>query len=139
MKRSSQRRLSINARLSRAQSVWMATVGRDQKPQLLPVWFIWLEEIFYFVVAQGSEQYENLRHNQQVTVSMPDIKKVIIIEGVAEICDRQTTEEMADYFYNKYEFDYTQDQEFTWYLVAVEPTRILSWGDGFDEEGVVVK
>lgn len=117
----------------------MATIGPGDRPQLLPVWFIWLEETFYFVVPQGSEQYENLRHNQQVSISLPDVEKVVILEGEAHVCDRQTTDDMAAYFYNKYEFDYTSDPDYRWFLVSVVPSRILAWGDGYEDEGPVVK
>lgn len=138
MKRNPQRLRGIEARLGRAMNAWMATITPSDTPHLLPVWFVWMEKTFYFVVAQGSEQFENLRRNQNVAITLPDAEKVIIIEGEAHTCDRHKTAEMADHFYHKYEFDYTQDDEYKWYLVALEPTRVLAWGDGHDEDGVVV-
>ncbi|MDJ0752390.1 MAG: pyridoxamine 5'-phosphate oxidase family protein [Ardenticatenaceae bacterium] len=125
-------------RLGRETSAWVGTVRDDDTPHLLPVWFVWLDNTFYFVVATESEQFNNLRGNQAVSVVLPDPDRVIMIEGEAHASDRKTTDQLADYFYNKYEFDFTQDPEIDWRLVEVTPTRVLAWGDGYDHEGIQV-
>jgi hypothetical protein len=63
---------------------------------------------------------------------------VIIIEGEAHASDRATTETMADYFFNKYEWDFRYDESMDWRLVEVTPHRIMAWGDQFDSEGIRV-
>lgn len=129
---------AIEGRLGRESTIWLVTVRPDDSPQMFPTWFVWLEEKLYFVVAKSSQQYENLRANQDVSVALPDAEKGVVVEGEAHASDRQTREVLADYFYNKYEFDFTADPEIDWQLVEVTPSSILSWGDGFDHEGLEV-
>ncbi len=117
-------------------TIWLVTVRPDDSPQLFPTWFVWLEEKLYFVLNGAGEQFESLRLNQKVAVSLPDADQGIVIEGEAHTSDRQTIEVLADYFYNKYEFDFTQDKEIRWRLIEVTPVQILAWGDGYDEEGL---
>lgn len=139
MKRRNVNRLrAISGRLGRETTIWLVTVRPDGSPQMFPTWFVWLEEKLYFVVSKGSQQFENLRHNQSVTISLPDAEKGVVIEGSAHTGDRQTSEILADYFYNKYGFDYSADKQFDWRLIEVTPTQILAWGDGHDEEGLEV-
>ena len=69
---------------------------------------------------------------------LPDTGSVVIIEGEAHGVGRARTEEMAEYFYNKYEWDFRYDESMDWKLVEVTPHRILAWGDGYDEEGLRV-
>ena len=136
MKRKQDRWQAFESRMGREMTAWVATMRPSLAPHLVPVWFVWSERIFYFVVATDSEQFENLRGNQKVAITLPDAEKVVIIEGEAHASNRATSQKMANFFYNKYEFDYTQDREVSWRLVEVTPERILAWGDGFDELGM---
>jgi len=138
MRRNPHRWRAIESRLGRAMSAWVATVREDDSPHLLPVWFVWLENVFYFVAATDSEQFYNLRGNQKVAITLPDAERVILIEGEAHASNHKTSQMLADYFYNKYEFDFTQDSEIDWRLVEVTPSRIMAWGDGYDHEGIEV-
>jgi general stress protein 26 len=138
MRRNAQRWRALNSRLSRETTIWLVTVRPDDSPQLFPTWFVWLEEKLYFVVSAASDQYQSLRLNQKVAIALPDADKGIVIEGEAHTTDHQTSEILADYFYNKYEFDFSQDREIKWRLIEVTPEQILSWGDGYDHEGLQV-
>ncbi len=138
MRRSPERWRAIEMRLGRESTAWVSTVRPDNSPHLLPVWFVWLDNIFYFVVPTHSEQYENLKLNQRVSISLPDPERVIMIEGEAHASSRTASEKLSEYFFNKYEFDFTRDPEIEWRLVEVTPSRLLAWGDGYDHEGVQV-
>ena len=138
MRRSPERWRAIEMRLGREMTAWVSTVRADDSPHLLPVWFVWLENNFYFVTPTHSEQYENLKGNQKVSITLPDPDRVIMIEGEAHASSRTTIDKLAEYFYNKYEFDFTQDPEIEWRLVEVTPSRMLAWGDGFEHEGIEI-
>lgn len=129
---------AIEGRLGREMNIWVATVRPNDTPHLQPAWFVWLEEKLYFVVDSRSEQFQNLRGNQSVSLTLPDAESVILIEGEAHTSDRVTRDTLADYFYNKYEFDFTQDRAYDWKLVEVTPHQIFAWGDGYDQEGIQV-
>ncbi|MFW6097825.1 MAG: pyridoxamine 5'-phosphate oxidase family protein, partial [Chloroflexota bacterium] len=126
---------AIEARLGRELTIWMATVREDGRPHLVPVWFVWLDDVLYFCTGVESQKFVNLRGNQNIALALPDTASVLIIEGEAHAADRNTTETLAEYFYNKYEWDFRYDNAADWRLVEVTPHKILAWGDGYDDEG----
>ncbi len=94
---------------------------------------MWLENVLYMAIAVETQQWDNLLGNQNIVGALPSTTNVLIIEGTAHAADRATTNQLADYFYNKYEWDFTEDDSADWRLVSVTPARILAWGDGYDE------
>lgn len=125
----------MEARLGRESTVWVATVRHNGRPHLTPVWFVWLDEKLYFATGADTQKFANLFHNQKVVISLPNTENVLIIEGEAHVSDRATVDIMADYFFNKYEWDFRYDDSALWRLIEVTPHKILAWGDGFDNEG----
>ena len=125
----------MEARLGREMTIFVATVRRDGRPHLVPVWFVWLENKLYFATCARSQKYRNLRGNQRVSLTLPDPDQVIIFEGEAHACNRGVTEALADYFFHKYEWDFRHDDSCDWRLVEVTPHRILMWGDEHEHEG----
>jgi hypothetical protein len=99
---------------------------------------VWLDDKIYVATGMETQKFANLRNNQSVTLSLPDTTQVIIIEGEAHVADYQTTDNLAEYFYNKYEWDFRYDESMKWRLIEVTPYRILAWGDGYDQEGLRV-
>jgi general stress protein 26 len=125
----------MEARLGREMTIWLATVRHDGRPHLVPVWFIWLEGKIYIATGSDTQKYNNMYHNQNVALSLPDTDSVIIIEGEAHVADRQTVDVLADYFYHKYEWDFRYDETAVWRLIEITPYKILAWGDGYEAEG----
>jgi F420H(2)-dependent biliverdin reductase len=127
---------TLEARLGRELIIWLATVRPDGRPHLVPVWFVWLEGKVYFATGSDTRKFQNLRQNQNVSLALPDATKVIILEGEAHVADRLTMELVAEYFFNKYEWDFRYDDSATFRLIEITPTRILAWGDGDDSDGI---
>ncbi|HSH04453.1 MAG TPA: pyridoxamine 5'-phosphate oxidase family protein [Anaerolineae bacterium] len=137
MRRNIERWRTFESRLGRESTIWLATGRYDGRPHLTPVWFVWLEGKVYFATGSETQKFMNLRHNQQVALSLPDTENVIIIEGEAHVAPRRTVETLADYFFNKYEWDFRYDESSDWRLIEVTPNKILVWGDGYeDREGI---
>ena len=113
--------------------IWMATVRRDGRPHLVPLWFVWLEEKLFICTPAASQKFVNLRHNQSVALSLADANNVVIIEGEAHVAAREHIDRLADYFRNKYEWDFRLDDSAKWQLIEITPFKILTWGDGYDE------
>ncbi len=111
----------------------MATVRRDGRPHLVPLWFVWLEEKLYICTPSHSQKFVNMRHNQSVAMSLADPSNVVIIEGEAHVASRDLIDGLADYFFNKYEWDFRYDDSAKWQLIEITPFKILVWGDGYDE------
>jgi general stress protein 26 len=124
--------------LGRETEIWVATVRADGRPHLAPVWYVWLEEHIYFCTGTETQKWVNLLGNQNVTLSLPDPAAVIIIEGEAHAVGHQTTTQLAEFFYGKYDWDFRYDDSADWRLVEVTPRKILAWGDGYDEYGIRV-
>lgn len=138
MRRNIDRWRSLLSRLSRENTIWIATVRPDGRPHMTPVWFIWLEDKVYIATGSDTRKFANLRLNQKVALSLPDTDRVIIIEGEAHVADYRTADKLADYFYNKYEWDYNYDDAADWRLIEITPHRVLAWGDEYDYEGIRV-
>ncbi|MCA9900515.1 MAG: pyridoxamine 5'-phosphate oxidase family protein [Ardenticatenaceae bacterium] len=124
---------AIIGRLGREMTIWLASVRYDGRPHLVPVWFVWLDEKVYFATGSDTQKFTNMYRNQSVTLSLPDPLSVVIIEGEAHVADHHTVDQLADYFYHKYEWDFRYDDSTTWRLIEVTPFKILAWGDGYDE------
>ncbi|MDX1613497.1 MAG: pyridoxamine 5'-phosphate oxidase family protein [Candidatus Promineifilaceae bacterium] len=139
MKRNPARWRSLEARLGREMTIWIATNRASGRPHLTPVWFVWLDGRVYIAIGSDSQKFANLRANQNVAVALPDTEQVIILEGEAHAADRATVEKLGDYFYHKYEWDFRYDEEADWRLVEITPHKILAWGDGFEEDGIRIK
>lgn len=138
MRRNLDRWRSLLARLSRESTIWIATVRPDGRPHMTPVWFVWLEEKIYIATGTETRKFANLRLNQKVALALPDPDRVIIIEGEAHVADYRTADALADYFYNKYEWDYNYDDTSDWRLIEITPHRVFAWGDEYDNEGIRV-
>lgn len=129
---------AIEARLGREMTIWLATVRHDGRPHLVPLWFIWLEGKIYLATGSDTQKFINMYHNQNVALSLPDTTSPILMEGEAHVANRTTVEAIADYFYNKYEWDFRYDTTTSWRLIEITPHKILAWGDGYEAEGTRV-
>lgn len=133
MKPNSNRLRAIEGRLGRETTIWLTTVGENGQPHLMPIWFVWVNKKVYFAIGTDTQQYLDMTSNQSVALSSPDIDSVILIEGEAHGCSRQKTDDLAEHFYNKYEWDFRYDNDADWRLVEVTVHKLMAWGDGFDE------
>lgn len=129
------RRRAMLARFGREMEIWLATCRSDGRPHLVPVWFVWLDDVIYFVTSGYSQKWVNLLSNQQVALSLPDPNNVLVVEGEAHACGRQQTHKLARYFADKYEWDFLNDADQNYRMVQVTPHKILAWGDGYDDLG----
>jgi general stress protein 26 len=128
----------MEARLGRESTIWVVTVRRDGRPHLTPVWYILLEDQIYIAIGTDSQKFANLHDNQSVALALPDTESVIILEGEAHAADRSTSDKLGEYFFHKYEWDFRYDESADWRLIEITPRKILTWGDGYDDEGMRV-
>lgn len=138
MRRNPARWRTMEARLGRESTIWVVTVRRDGRPHLTPVWYIWLEDRIYIAIGTDSQKFANLRGNQSVALALPDTESVIVLEGEAHAADRSTSDNLGEYFFHKYEWDFRYDESADWRLIEITPHKILTWGDGYDDEGIRV-
>jgi PPOX class probable F420-dependent enzyme len=59
----------VQARLKRENVIWLATAGRDRRPQAVPVWFIWDGRSF-LIYAQAGVKVRHVRENPHVELHL---------------------------------------------------------------------
>src|SRR6185437_16095997 len=73
-------------RLRSATILWLASVRPDERPHLVPVWFLWEGATILIFSKPKNQKIRNLRQNPAVTVSLDDTDEgddVVVLEGVA--------------------------------------------------------
>jgi nitroimidazol reductase NimA-like FMN-containing flavoprotein (pyridoxamine 5'-phosphate oxidase superfamily) len=71
-------------RLSSSHMYWIATVRPDSRPHVMPVWGVWLDNVFYFSSGRQSRKGRNLAANAHCVVSVQDGTNCVIVEGEAK-------------------------------------------------------
>ncbi len=74
----------ITEALTGARNYWVCTARPDGRPHAMPVWGLWLGEVFYFVTDRESRKGRNLRVNSWTNVHLESGDDVVILEGRAE-------------------------------------------------------
>jgi PPOX class probable F420-dependent enzyme len=115
-------------RLETEDNIWMATTRKDGRPHLIPIWFVWRDGKAWIATGRDSQKVINLRHNPRVAFSLQDGNRPVIFEGTAaEADDPALRDELAPLFNEKFDWDFRTDHDADWVLVALTPTRIISW------------
>jgi nitroimidazol reductase NimA-like FMN-containing flavoprotein (pyridoxamine 5'-phosphate oxidase superfamily) len=71
-------------RLSSSHMYWIATVRPDSRPHVMPVWGVWLDNVFYFSSGRQSRKVRNLAANAHCVVSVQDGTNCVLVEGEAK-------------------------------------------------------
>jgi PPOX class probable F420-dependent enzyme len=80
----------IQARLKKDLIIWMATVGRDLRPHVVPVWFLWDGSSFVIYSLPG-QKVRDIKGNPKVALHLdtdPEGEDIIRVEGDADLPDR---------------------------------------------------
>jgi len=89
--------------MERSHNYWISTTQPDGKPHAMPVWGIWLDEIFYFSTGRQSRKGRNLAANPEVVVHTESGDEVAIFEGtVEEFSDPTLFARFAQVYATKY-------------------------------------
>lgn len=71
-------------RLERSRNFWVATVGPNARPHVVPVWGVLVDGTLYFGGGPDTRWSRNLAANPQVAVHLENGDDVVIVEGVVE-------------------------------------------------------
>lgn len=72
-------------RLVKAHTYWVATTRLDGAPHVMPVWGVWLDDVFCFSTGNQSRKARNLAENPRCVIACELGEDQIILEGVAEV------------------------------------------------------
>ena len=62
---------------------WVATVHTSNRPHVMPVWGVWVDDAFYFSTGRKSRKGRNVAANPACTVTNDDGEEAVIVEGSA--------------------------------------------------------
>lgn len=114
-------------RLERERNVWMASMRRDGRPHLVPVWFVWHEGSFLIGMQAKSIKAKNLSSTPLVSLSLESGDDVVICEGRVEVIEGEFSAEIQQKFQQKYDWDVSADADYGFY-VQILPLKWLIWG-----------
>jgi uncharacterized protein len=103
-------------------------------PHVVPVSYVFEDDIFYIATDYETRKYENIKHNNMVALVV-DVystvgNKAVCVQGRAEIIERgQEFARLYNIFYNRFEWvrlDTWKEGEAP--FVKVSPRNKVSWG-----------
>jgi len=74
-------------RLERSHDYWVATVGPDGNPHVMPVWGIWRDDALWFSCSRGSRKARNLAAHPRCAITTDNAYEPVVIQGDAEFVD----------------------------------------------------
>src|SRR5882762_2085546 len=96
----------VAKQMSDCRTFCIATVHPSNRPHVMPVWGVWVEDAFYFSTGRKSRKGRNLAANPACTVTNDDGEESVIVEGSAEdVKDPAALERVAAAYKKKYKMD----------------------------------
>ena len=68
-------------RLRASHDYWIATVGRDGRAHVTPVWGVWMDGGLWFSCSGGSRKARDLGADPRCTVATADPHQPVVVEG----------------------------------------------------------
>ncbi len=106
--------------LSEPSNMVLATIRKDGRPQLSPVWFIWQDNEFLISTTASTAKWKNLVRDNRCTgvVDAPN-GRYISVTGVVEMWTENAPHEVTTRIVRKYKFG----DEFEPYMEIVRKDR----------------
>jgi nitroimidazol reductase NimA-like FMN-containing flavoprotein (pyridoxamine 5'-phosphate oxidase superfamily) len=118
-------------RLEKARTYWLATTQSDGAPHVMPVWGVWLDNMFCFSTGNQSRKARNLAANPRCVIACELDEDQIMVEGVAEVT---VGSELNRRFAQKYSPKYGWDMEgFNEPVYAVRPNVVFGFTSASNE------
>lgn len=93
------------ARLSSEPVVWISTLRPDGSPHLTPVWFLFLDEVWWICTEARNRKVRNVDHDPRVALALPSGHAPLVAEGRATIHRRDFPPPVIAGFARKYDWD----------------------------------
>ena len=96
----------VAKQMNPCRTYWLASVHPANRPHVMPVWGVWVDDAFFFSTGRKSRKGQNLAANPACTVTNDNGAEAVIIEGaVDEVKDKAALERMAAAYVKKYKMD----------------------------------
>ena len=118
-------------RLARCRNYFLASVRPDGRPHVMPLWGLWLHDMFLFSTAITSVKSKNLLANPNCVVTIEDGHESVVVEGVAKVVQMSEIPGFPDAYKEKYGYGAIDDGP-KW---AVEPRAAFGFieDDSFNQ------
>jgi hypothetical protein len=114
-----------------ARSYWVATTPESGPPHAMPVWGVFIDDVFSFSTPSSSKKARNIARTGEATVHLESADTVVVVEGKAAESDPAQAESLGKAFLHKYNVEIVgkfPDQV----LISIRPLRAYAWR-GFPE------
>jgi PPOX class probable F420-dependent enzyme len=75
--------------LEASKTLFLATIHRDGRPQLTPVWYLWADEAFWISTTSVASKVRNIRADQRVTMCIDGdamgAREYVQVSGIAMV------------------------------------------------------
>lgn len=123
----------IITRFAEADACWFSSTRPDGRAHLAPIWHVWHEGCAYVVTQAKAVRTRNVAHHTGVSLSLPDTREVVIIEGEARIAP-EMQEALNPLFKAKYNWEFEHDSTYRT-IIEVRPRKVIAWSTGGANEG----
>lgn len=113
-------------KLQAAKIIWFASVRPENRPHMVPLWFVWQDDRFFISIGPNSSKARNISANPNVVVALEDGADPVICECTARAVDSPAPTAVADAFFLKYEWNLGTEEHFN-QLVELTPDRWVNW------------
>ena len=116
----------VAGKMSACRTFWLTTIhAGGQRPHVMPVWGVWLEDAFFFSTGRKSRKGQNLAANPACTITNDDGEEAVIVEGLAtEVQKPMELERIAVAYQKKYKMDPRSMSE---PIFRVDPSRVFGF------------
>jgi nitroimidazol reductase NimA-like FMN-containing flavoprotein (pyridoxamine 5'-phosphate oxidase superfamily) len=121
---------TVSAMLEESRQYWLATVRAGNRPHVVPLDGIWLDDVWYYGGSPDTVHAQAVLANPHAVLHLPDPWKVVVVEGeVRRVTpDDATAQRLADLSsvkYPDYGIDYTPDLYAE--VSAFRPVHAVAW------------
>ena len=96
----------VGKKMEGCRTFWVSTLHPENRPHVMPVWGVWVDDAFFFSTGRKSRKGRNLVANPACTVTNDDGEEAVIVEGAAEETkDAAVLERVAAAYKKKYKMD----------------------------------
>ncbi len=108
--------------MSEARNYWVATTRTSGHPHVVPVWGVWLCDLFHFFTDSDSLKARNIRRDPRAAVHLESGDQVVILEG--ELESMPATAEIVSAYAAKYD---TSLGDSPGDVFTLNAAKVLAW------------
>ena len=104
---------------------WFASAGGD-RPHLIPLSFIWLDNHFYLAIPKDSRTARNVKAGGAVRLAVGGTRDVVVVDGLAKLRSvPDLPRKILKAYVERFGWDLADTPEYVG--VVVEPQRVQAW------------